>query len=171
MSNYSRNEALVYLYTKYAGAVFGRCIVLVHDYSLAEDCMQETFVRLYKRYDEIEKGNLSAWLMRTLVYVCRDAVKKRSAEEDCAVELNRRTGLEIEKGFSEPQTRLPIFSALEENEFLGRLSLEEKQIYDMRFCKDMKIADIADELGCSTAAAKMRLKRFLRRAEKYFTEK
>lgn len=172
LSMQERNDKIIYLYTQYAKTIFNRCFVLVHNYDLAEDCMQETFARLSKSYDAIaDKSNIVGWLMNTAVYVCREAVRKNSSETAYLSNLKEQMEQDQKKGVSADASPEFPFEVLEEAEFYQSLSPEYQLIYDLRFRRDMRIADVAKEMGCSVGAAKMRIKRLLKCAEKYFMKK
>lgn len=171
MLKQDRDEAIIYLYTKYSKTVFGRCFVLVRDYSLAEDCMQETFARLNKSYDSLDDINVIGWLMNTSVYVCREVMRKRAREGACVAEISQEIKPDGDEEFRETPDKGSLFELLEEEEFRQSLSPNDRKVYDLRFRKDMKIADVAAALGCTVPAAKMRIKRLLKHAEKYFMKK
>lgn len=171
LSNRDRNDAIIYLYTRYAKTVFGRCFVLLHDYDLAEDCMQEAFARLNKCYENIESENIVGWLMNTSIYVCREAIRKRSVEKAYVANLSEERKSDGDDAASEVTVQCSLFELLEEEDFIKSLTPEDRAVYDLRFRKDMKIADVAGVLGCSVPAAKMRIKRLLKHAEKYFMKK
>ena len=57
--------ALSYLYDHYSGALFGVIVRIVKDQTLAEDILQETFVRIWRKissYDP-QKARLFTWML------------------------------------------------------------------------------------------------------------
>ncbi len=71
----AREERLEKWIGQYAGAVMKTCFGCLQDRALAEDAMQETFLKAWKHMDAFEeKGivNEKAWLLRIAVNVARD---------------------------------------------------------------------------------------------------
>lgn len=57
------------IYTKYKNLVLKVAYMYSGDYVVAEDLMQETFLRLYKEIDEKPHSNIKAWLCTTAKYL------------------------------------------------------------------------------------------------------
>lgn len=62
---------------KYRGPIYSYVMRLVRDDATAEDIAQETFVRLYKKMDEIRDKTASAWLYRVARNLVTDYVRKK----------------------------------------------------------------------------------------------
>lgn len=52
----------------------------------AQDAAQEVFLRLYRHLGEVDESLLPAWLYRTTVNVCYDALRKRWHEAELVIE-------------------------------------------------------------------------------------
>jgi len=60
---------------QYADAILRVCFLYLGDRSLAEDALQDTFLKAWKAMDRFEKKGVcseKAWLMRIAVNTCRD---------------------------------------------------------------------------------------------------
>ncbi len=170
-----KNDIIQQNYMKYSQAIFARCFVVVQDTCLAEDCMQETFARYNKCFYTIPKeANIIAWLNVTATYVCREYLRKDKFEsvgisEDLKEKLERVDDLQTQSGLVLSED---IFHKCEEDEmFYKSLTPQYQQLYDLYFRMDMKIADVAHEMGCSEGSVKMRIKRLKKMGEKYFSQK
>lgn len=62
---------------KYRGPIYSYVMRLVRDDSTAEDIAQETFIRLYKKMDEIRDKTASAWLYRVARNLVTDYIRKK----------------------------------------------------------------------------------------------
>ena len=68
-----REERLVSWMNQYAEALLRMCSVYLRDSAMAEDAVQETFVKAYKAMDTF-RGECSekSWLMRIAINTCKD---------------------------------------------------------------------------------------------------
>ncbi|MEM7275039.1 MAG: RNA polymerase sigma factor [Actinomycetota bacterium] len=100
---------------------------------LAEELVQDAFVTVYQRLDEIE--NPGAYLRRTVINRCYGALRRRSTE--------RRKVTEI--GVDE---RLQLPPELDETwRALDRLKPRHRTVLVLRYYEDLSIRQIAEILG------------------------
>ncbi len=170
-----KNDIIRQNYMKYSQAIFARCFVVMQDTCLAEDCMQETFARYSKCFHTISKEiDTIAWLNVTATYICREYLRKDKFESvgmsaDVKEKLERIDDLQTQSGLVLSED---IFYECEEDEaFYKSLAPQYQQLYDLYFRMDMKIADVAQVMGCSEGSVKMRIKRLKKMGEKYFSQK
>lgn len=58
---------------EHADSILRMCFVYLRDIHLAEDAMQETFIKAYRAYDGFQGRSLErTWLTRIAINVCRD---------------------------------------------------------------------------------------------------
>ena len=67
----TREERLTLLMEAYANEVLRLCYFQLRDRAQAEDAMQETFLKAYRRLDTV-RGSEKAWLMKIALNCCRD---------------------------------------------------------------------------------------------------
>ena len=71
----AREERLRHWIDAYAGAVMKTCYAYLMDRALAEDAMQDTFIKAWRHMGDIRKKGIrseKAWLLRIAVNTCRD---------------------------------------------------------------------------------------------------
>jgi RNA polymerase sigma-70 factor (ECF subfamily) len=130
----------------------------------AQDAAQEVFLRLHRRLGEIDDTrNLSGWLYRVTVNVCRDIQRKRICTapfEDATVAVASGTEAELSR---EQQLRL-IESALR------ALPEKERAAVTLRDLEGLPTREVAQILGSSEAtvrsqisAARLKIRKILRR--------
>ena len=64
---------------EYSSMLVGICAILLDDRDLAQDVVQETFIRVYKKMDSFRGArpeSEKAWLTRIAVNLCRDEKRK-----------------------------------------------------------------------------------------------
>lgn len=63
---------------KYASVVLSTCLVYLKNLPDAEDCTQETFLKLYTKSPSLhDENHLRAWLLRVALNECRHLVRDR----------------------------------------------------------------------------------------------
>lgn len=74
-------SALAVIYTDMKNAVFAVCFAIMRDYQLAEDMMQDTFLRLKNRIDLYNEGtNARTWILTLAKNICLNELKRRKRE-------------------------------------------------------------------------------------------
>ena len=68
-----RDEAFTRMVTAYQGAILRMCFLYLRDPTLAEDALQETFFKAYKRMDTFRSESAErTWLMSIAINTCKD---------------------------------------------------------------------------------------------------
>ena len=82
----NREERLTHMVEQYQSSLLTLCYAYLHERELAEDAVQETFLKAYKALDSVRgECKEKTWLTSIAINVCRSA--RRSA---WFVRLNRR---------------------------------------------------------------------------------
>ena len=142
---------LTRLVETYQTALLHICYMILRDDSLAEDAVQETFLKAYKAIDTFRgESSEKTWLFRIGVNVCRDMKRGRWFRY-----LDRRVT---------PETLpIPAPEADEDYEELSqailRLPDRDKEIILLYYYQDMNIRDIAQTLGLAPSSVSSRLKK------------
>lgn len=70
------------LVLKYQKMVFNLCFRIVHDYEDAEDCSQETFIKVFKTIKSFKfKSAFSTWLYRIAVNTCKNKLTSKEYKQ------------------------------------------------------------------------------------------
>jgi len=79
-------EALAELYDRHAARVYGLCLRIVGETQMAEDLLQEVFVRVWERAQMFERarGSVGAWLMGITRNICIDQLRRLQARPQAA---------------------------------------------------------------------------------------
>lgn len=74
----TRDEKLEVLVDKYQISLLKVCFTFLHDRSLAEDAVQETFIKAYQSLDSFRGySSEKTWIFRIAMNTCRDMLRTR----------------------------------------------------------------------------------------------
>ncbi len=143
-----REQRLSDLYWRHADGAMRLAFLLTGDQHAAEDIVQDAFVRLFGRFQELRKPDaFEIYLRRTIVNLSRDRFRRLRLERDHAA---REASSSSRHGgpASQVEDRELIRSALR------RLPHRQRAALVLRFYADLSEQDTAEVLQCSVAAVK-----------------
>ena len=153
VSGMTREQILETWVHTYAGAILKTCFIYLADHDLAQDAMQDTFMKAWKyleRNSAASIRNEKAWLMRVAINICRDY---------------RRTQWFRHIDFRKSLDELPpsFVSVPEEDRDLVmevvNLPDKYKQVVLLYYYSNLTLQDTAEALGIPKSTAGKRLKR------------
>lgn len=161
------NAAIAALYERYGYLVARRCRLILRDDGLAEDAVQETFVRVL-RYGGSLAGAESPlrWLYRTADRCCFDLLARRREVAVRGAGRDGAGGPDPEPGSAHPSGRLEARDAV--LALLRRLGARDRTIAVLAFVDGLPQERIAAEIGTSRVTVNKRLGRIRRRAQALF---
>lgn len=164
-----RQDYFSMLYRKYADKVYRKCITLLKDQGLAEDATQEIFVKIMLSLANFnEKAQFSTWVYSITYNFCIDIIRKQKKTKNLFVDdIERAPDVadEIPDEFlrSMEVKRLKIV--------LDTIPTDDHAILLMKYQDDMSIKDIAEGMGKTESAVKMKIKRAKEKAQFVYKEK
>ena len=92
-------DALAELYDLYAARVFGLCLRILNENQLAEDTLQEVFLRVWERAQLFEqsRGTVNAWLMGIARNTCIDQLRRMRTRPQAAEQAEGPDALPFEE--------------------------------------------------------------------------
>ena len=123
------------------------------DRALAEDAVQETFLRIVRRREQyVASMPFSNWFYAILRNVCRDMLRRRARQTNLIqkVAVHNTTGAQLS------------LDPPDGSELLASLPEEARMVLVLKIVHDMPLRDVAAALGISEDAAKKRAQRALR---------
>jgi RNA polymerase sigma-70 factor (ECF subfamily) len=149
-------EQYALLVDRYKDMAFTIAFRLLGDGDAANDMAQESFIAAYSGLRDFRQGSkFSSWLYRIVVNRCKDALKARReaiAVDDICDVVPARTRTP-EQVVSAHQTDDIIQKAL------ARLPLDYREVIVLKHIEELSYDEIADILGVSTTALKVRAHR------------
>jgi RNA polymerase sigma-70 factor (ECF subfamily) len=132
-------------------ALLRMCYLNLHDREMAEDAVQETFIKAYRALPFFRGAcNPKTWLMRIAINTCRDMQRGSWLKH-----LSRTVSLdqlaEPSESFSE--------DALAVNIGIAGLPVKLREAVLLYYYQDMTIEEAAEALGISVSSVAERLKR------------
>src|SRR5262245_14178003 len=131
----SSNEPIGQVYRLHGHRMLRRCRRLMSDRMLAEDALQDAFVRMLKYGDAYQTAESKvAWLNRVADNCCYDELARRR---------ERRVDPQANATSNHPLDAIRVARAL------GRLSAQDRRLAVLAFIHEMSQAEIAAEVGWS----------------------
>lgn len=157
--------AFVALYNRYKEAVYGFCVKMIMDRAVAEDVMQETFLRAFENRDRLlNASSFKAWLFTIARNQSLNQLRRS----------NRQVGIEDAGGVPDVLRETPI-AELEKNErvalvtrFLGELKPDYREVLVLREYQNLSYEEIAVVTRSTVSAVKSRLFKARRRLAECF---
>ncbi len=142
-------EGIREAYVAHGRELFGFAMRSLNDRGLAEEAVQETFVRAWRageRFDP-ELGSLRTWLFAILRNVVIDMSRARAAR--------REIGADAPEGVDEPFERALV--AWQVEEALRRIGEAHRQVIVETYLRGRPYAELATELGVPEGTIKSRV--------------
>ena len=146
-----RDQTIERLITQYQTSLLRLCYVQLQDQALAEDAVQETFLKAYKGFDSF-RGDSSekTWLTRIAVNTCRDFQRGGWFKH-----TDRRITPEmLPVGTVQPDTE-----DLDLSLALMKLPRKMREAILLYYYQDMSTEEIAETLGIAQSSVSNRLRR------------
>ncbi|HEX8845214.1 MAG TPA: RNA polymerase sigma factor [Pyrinomonadaceae bacterium] len=125
---------------------------LTGDASVAEDILQEVFIRIYRKLRWLKEPDLfRPWVFRI---ASREAFRKLKVERRWAEQVRDEAVLESIPAQTQEQARLELN---ELSGFITSLSPASRAVLILHYFHEMSLAEIADVLGIAQGTAKSRL--------------
>jgi RNA polymerase sigma factor (sigma-70 family) len=154
-------EALYDMYSAY-GVIFR----IVGEETLAEDILQETFVKIWHSFSSYstEKGRLFTWMVNIARNLSIDKVRSKDFR-------NQNKNQEIENTVNlidEQKNTTYKPELLGIKDLVQTLRPEQKSILDLVYFKGYTHVEVADELGIPLGTVKTRLRMAIQELRKHF---
>ena len=132
------------VFQTYADRLFAIAFTVCQNREDAEDAMQDTLIRYSSAKQEFESmEHIKAWLIRVATNICRDMVRFRLRHPKISVD-------ELENSLAAPEHRETLRELLE-------LPVKQKTVIYLHYVEGYQIKEIAEILGITEGAVKMRL--------------
>ncbi len=170
----STPEMLEGIFRSYWRLLFVQSHRILQDNGLAEDCVQETFVRILKRLEffcGLESRRQVNYLITTVRNLSYDMLRAKSrqslslSDEDLNLENQLPDEVDLEQSVLLRQDLRRL------SEIWPSLPSEDRQILERRYILEQRDREIGQAFSLSDAAVRMRLTRARRRALALMTQK
>lgn len=146
-----RDQTIERLITQYQTSLLRLCYVQLQDQALAEDAVQETFLKAYKGFDSF-RGDSSekTWLTRIAVNTCRDFQRGG---------WFKHTDRRVTPDMLPVGTVQPDTEDLDLSLAVMKLPRKMREAILLYYYQDMSTEEIAETLGIAQSSVSNRLRR------------
>lgn len=159
-----RNEkAISLLYENYGDTLYGVAHKVVRNDELAQDVLQESFVKIWKKSDSYDpsKAKLFTWLFRITRNTAIDKLRSVSTKSDKEIQIDVSDVYSLGVNSIRPE-----FMDVSEN--LEKIEEKYQIVLEALFFKGMTQQEASDELNIPLGTVKSRLKIGLRELRKIY---
>ena len=133
---------------EHGDALLRMCVVYLRDVPLAEDAVQETFMRAFRAYARFRhECSERTWLTGIAINVCRSMLRSAWRRKVSVVDTLEYLG----ETYDLPDTTV--------TEAIMRLPKRQREAVVMHYMEGLKIREIAEALGVPLQTVSSRLKR------------
>ncbi len=150
-------EAFTTLVSRHSDWVYSAALRMVRDSHLAEDVAQAVFLILAQKSAKLADVPLNAWLFKVTRYASANAVRAKTRRD----KYERRAAMSAAESYQPDPDQLwqELSPVLDDS--LSRLRSRDRDALLLRFYQQKNIAEVAEALGVSEGAAKIRILRAL----------
>ena len=159
-----RNEkAISLLYEHYGDTLFGVANKVVRNEELAQDILQESFVKIWKKSDSYDPGKakLFTWLFRITRNTAIDKLRSKNTKSDKEIQMDVSDVYNLGVDSIKPE-----FMDVREN--LEKIEDKYQIVLDALFFQGMTQQEASEELDIPLGTIKSRLKIGLRELRKIY---
>lgn len=151
------------LYKRYGGKIFSKCISMLKDEVLAHDATQEIFTKIFLNLSKFNaKSRFSTWVYSITYNYCIDYIRRKKKRANLFMDDIERLP-EVEDEVSDDE--ILSIATHQLKVILEELDDSERAILLMKYQDGMSIKEIAELLGKTESAVKMRIKRAKEKAK------
>ena len=148
--------AFSYLYDNYSAALFGIIYKMVENKELAEDILQEVFVKIWNSFSSYNssKGRLFTWILNITRNFVIDTLRSKSYKKQVKIQGYENSV----DNFIENSSGTGQFDSLGIRRHLTRLKDDQKQIIDLAYFAGFTQEEIAKQLSIPLGTVKTRMR-------------
>jgi RNA polymerase sigma factor (sigma-70 family) len=162
-----RRDGIAILYDRYAGSLFGVLYRLLHSHELAEDALQETFVKIWTGFDlyDASRGRLFTWMVNIARNVALDKIKSKDYRN--ALKNQEIGGL---VRLVEEQTSISDLSDhIGLRDIVQTLKPEQEEVIELIYFHGYTQAEASKKLGIPLGTVKTRVRAAISTIRKFFS--
>jgi RNA polymerase sigma-70 factor (ECF subfamily) len=163
----SGNERLfAKLYERYSAAVFGLILKWVNDEGIAENLLQDVFVKAWRSHHlyDAGKGRIFTWLHNIARNICIDHMRSKAYKKSRVSVLSEDLAGLMKAGSIE--SFLPDIIGLKN--IVRTLRNEEKEVVELMYFKGMTQKEIAELMELPLGTVKTRISRAIKNLRCFF---
>lgn len=149
-------QAFSYLYDNYAPALNGIIFRMVEDTGLAEDILQDTFVKIWNNFSSYDssKGRLFTWLLNLTKNITIDTLRSKGYKKQSKISADENSVSNL----SDNGNSAEKFDTIGLRNQLSNLKPEQQTLIELAYFNGFTQDEIAKETGIPLGTVKTRLR-------------
>jgi RNA polymerase sigma factor (sigma-70 family) len=149
-------QAFSYLYDNYAAALNGIIYRMVENRELAEDILQETFVKIWNNFSSYDntKGRLFTWMLNITRNLTIDTLRSKGYKKQAKISADENSV----SNFTDDGRMAERFDAMGLRKQLLNLKPEQRSIIDLAYFNGYTQDEISKEMGIPLGTVKTRMR-------------
>ena len=149
-------HAFSYLYDNYSAAVYGVIFKMVEDKELAEDILQEVFVKIWNNFGTYNsaKGRLFTWMLNLTRNLTIDTFRSKGYKKQSKIHKDENSV----NNFSDGTKGAEQFDSLGIRKHLSLLKNDQRQIIDLAYFSGLTQDEISKHLSIPLGTVKTRMR-------------
>lgn len=151
-------NAFAYLYDNYSQALFGVINKMVNDQELAEDILQEAFIKIWNRFGDYDssKDRLFTWMLNISRNLTIDTFRSKDYKKHSKI-INKENSVD-NISIKNASDSVDNFDALGIRKHLFLLKNEQKIIIDLAYFEGFTQNEISKKLSIPLGTVKTRMR-------------
>ena len=149
-------SAFGYLYDNYAGALNTVIFKLISDQHLAEDILQEAFVKIWNNFSSYDssKGRLFTWMLNITRNLTIDTIRSKGYKKQSKIQNSENAVSNTSNSFNENDK----FDTLGLRKQTMLLKEDQKRVIDLAYFEGFTQEEISKQLGIPLGTVKTRIR-------------
>jgi RNA polymerase sigma factor (sigma-70 family) len=149
-------QAFSYLYDNYAPALNGVIFRMVEEKELAEDILQEAFIKIWDNFHQYDtsKGRLFTWMINLVRNLTIDTLRSKNYKKQQKISADENSVSNLSNNYSGSER----FDTIGLRKYLENLKPEQRTIIDMAYFSGYTQDEIAKEIGIPLGTVKTRMR-------------
>lgn len=149
-------QAFSYLYDNYSAALNGIIYRLVENRELAEDILQEAFVKIWNNFSSYDtgKGRLFTWMLNITRNLTIDTLRSKGYKKQAKISSDENSV----SNFTDDSRIAERFDAMGLRKQLANLKPEQRSIIDLAYFNGYTQDEISKELDIPLGTVKTRMR-------------
>lgn len=149
-------QAFSYLYDNYSGALFGHIFKMVNEKELAEDILQEAFVKVWNNFSSYDnrKGRLFTWMINLTRNLTIDTLRSKEYKKQSKIRGDENSV----NNLTDSAHAAEKFDSMGLRKQLTLLKSDQKEIVDLAYFGGLTQDEISKQLGIPLGTVKTRMR-------------
>lgn len=146
-----------YLYDQYANMIFGLIFRMVKRQDIAENVLQDTFLKVWNRIDTFDasKGKFLTWIFNIARNTAIDTLRSKSYQQETKLSTLEVSQLDNQTKYS---ATLKV-DHLDIREIVGRLDVKYRKIIELVYFGEYTHVEVSKELKIPLGTVKSRIRK------------